>query len=83
MTEILYCGFCGKSQHEVEKLIAGPSVHICNQCVGLCSAILDASRDHDEATARYQIIDAIWDRLREARKSPAKAAPRTRADGNG
>lgn len=36
----LYCSFCGKSQHEVQKLIAGPSVFICNECVGLCIDII-------------------------------------------
>ena len=36
----LYCSFCKKSQHEVESLIAGPSVAICNECVELCVDIL-------------------------------------------
>jgi ClpX C4-type zinc finger protein len=35
-----YCAFCGKSQHEVRQLIAGPSVFICNECVELCSNII-------------------------------------------
>jgi ATP-dependent Clp protease ATP-binding subunit ClpX len=35
----LYCSFCGKSQHEVRKLIAGPSVFICDECVELCADI--------------------------------------------
>ena len=35
----LYCSFCGKSQHEVRKLIAGPTVFICNECVELCREI--------------------------------------------
>ena len=35
----LYCSFCGKSQHEVRKLIAGPTVFICNECVELCADI--------------------------------------------
>jgi len=39
----LHCAFCGKSQHEVEKLIAGPWVFICNECVRLCDTILDGS----------------------------------------
>ncbi len=38
--EILYCSFCGKSQDDVEKLIAGPGVYICNECVNLCKDIL-------------------------------------------
>ncbi|MFT2109612.1 ATP-dependent protease ATP-binding subunit ClpX [Marinomonas sp. 2405UD68-3] len=37
---LLYCSFCGKSQDEVKKLIAGPSVYICNECVDLCSNII-------------------------------------------
>lgn len=37
---ILYCSFCGKSQHEVRKLIAGPSVFICDECVSLCNDII-------------------------------------------
>ena len=38
---LLYCSFCGKSQHEVRKLIAGPSVFICDECVALCNDIID------------------------------------------
>lgn len=38
--KLLYCSFCGKSPHEVRKLIAGPSVYICDECVGLCNDII-------------------------------------------
>jgi ATP-dependent Clp protease ATP-binding subunit ClpX len=38
--KLLYCSFCGKSQHEVRKLIAGPSVYICDECVALCTDII-------------------------------------------
>lgn len=38
--KILYCSFCGKSQHEVKKLIAGPSVFICDECIDLCTDII-------------------------------------------
>ena len=38
--KILHCSFCGKSQREVNKLIAGPSVYVCNECVNLCNDIL-------------------------------------------
>ncbi len=38
--KILYCSFCGKSQHEVKKLIAGPSVFICDECIDLCNDII-------------------------------------------
>ena len=43
---ILYCSFCGKSQHEVRKLIAGPTVFICDECVELCMDIIkEESKD--------------------------------------
>ncbi|SAK77568.1 ATP-dependent protease ATP-binding subunit ClpX [Caballeronia hypogeia] len=38
--KLLYCSFCGKSQHEVKKLIAGPSVFICDECIDLCNEII-------------------------------------------
>jgi ATP-dependent Clp protease ATP-binding subunit ClpX len=45
--KILYCSFCGKSQHEVRKLIAGPSVYICDECVELCNDIIrEELEDH-------------------------------------
>lgn len=44
--KLLYCSFCGKSQHEVKKLIAGPSVFICDECIDLCNDII-----HDEAVS--------------------------------
>ncbi len=43
----LYCSFCGKSQHEVRKLIAGPNVFICNECVELCTDII---REEDKSS---------------------------------
>jgi|SRR6185437_847381 len=44
---ILYCSFCGKSQHDVKKLIAGPGVFICNTCVAMCGQVMSASPDPD------------------------------------
>ncbi|MFZ2161186.1 MAG: ATP-dependent Clp protease ATP-binding subunit ClpX [Sideroxyarcus sp.] len=38
--KLLYCSFCGKSQHEVRKLIAGPSVFVCDECISLCNDII-------------------------------------------
>ena len=38
--KLLYCSFCGKSQDEVTKLIAGPSVFVCNECVEMCNEII-------------------------------------------
>ena len=46
--KLLYCSFCGKSQHEVKKLIAGPSVFICDECISLCNDIIrDETGDTD------------------------------------
>jgi ATP-dependent Clp protease ATP-binding subunit ClpX len=42
----LYCSFCGKSQHDVRKLVAGPSVFICDECVELCT---DISREETKS----------------------------------
>ena len=50
--KLLYCSFCGKSQHEVRKLIAGPSVFICDECVELCNDII--REELDERTDRGQ-----------------------------
>jgi ATP-dependent Clp protease ATP-binding subunit ClpX len=48
--KLLYCSFCGKSQHEVRKLIAGPSVFICDECVELCNDII--REEMNEASAK-------------------------------
>ena len=47
--KLLYCSFCGKSQHEVRKLIAGPSVFVCDECVELCNDII--SEEVEDKTA--------------------------------
>ena len=47
----LYCSFCGKSQHEVKKLIAGPSVFICDECIDLCNDIIREEVPAEDATA--------------------------------
>src|ERR1700756_5654740 len=44
----LVCSFCGKSQDEVRKLIAGPTVYICDECIDLCNDIIAEECDHDE-----------------------------------
>ena len=59
--KILYCSFCGKSQHEVRKLIAGPSVYICDECVELCNDIIreeledNGARDHEKLPKPQEI----------------------------
>jgi ATP-dependent Clp protease ATP-binding subunit ClpX len=50
--KVLYCSFCGKSQHEVKKLIAGPSVFICDECIELCNDIIRDEVPADGAGAK-------------------------------
>jgi len=52
--KLLYCSFCGKSQHEVRKLIAGPSVFVCDECVELCNDIIreEVQEQPDDDSAR-------------------------------
>src|SRR5690606_9943468 len=53
--KILYCSFCGKSQHEVRKLIAGPSVYICDECVELCNDIIREELEEKTASTRSSL----------------------------
>jgi ATP-dependent Clp protease ATP-binding subunit ClpX len=53
--KLLYCSFCGKSQHEVRKLIAGPSVFICDECVELCNDIIREELEDTGETSRDKL----------------------------
>ncbi|AAF83998.1 ATP-dependent Clp protease ATP-binding subunit ClpX [Xylella fastidiosa] len=53
--KILYCSFCGKSQREVRKLIAGPSVFICDECVELCNDIIREELEEKSQSARSSL----------------------------
>ena len=55
--KMLYCSFCGKSQHEVKKLIAGPSVFICDECIELCNDIVrdEIAGDQDSKVAKSDL----------------------------
>ena len=64
--KLLYCSFCGKSQHEVRKLIAGPSVFICDECVELCNDIIREELEDSGEASRDKLpkpheINAILD----------------------
>ncbi len=50
--ELLRCSFCGKSQNEVKKLIAGPSVYICNECIDICNEIINDDEQAETITSR-------------------------------
>jgi len=53
--KLLYCSFCGKSQHEVKKLIAGPSVFVCDECVELCNDIIREEMQEQSASSVDQL----------------------------
>jgi ATP-dependent Clp protease ATP-binding subunit ClpX len=55
----LHCSFCGKSQDEVKKLIAGPSVYICNECVDLCNDIIEEEIKNDEDSPYDQVLSPL------------------------
>ena len=61
----LYCSFCGKSQHEVKKLIAGPTVFICDECVELCMDIIkeenkiNDNKSSEGVPAPQEIFDVL------------------------
>ncbi|GAA5169098.1 MULTISPECIES: ATP-dependent Clp protease ATP-binding subunit ClpX [Halomonadaceae] len=66
--KLLYCSFCGKNQNEVRKLIAGPSVYICDECVDLCNDIIreevleaDAEGDEDRLPAPRELRNTLDD----------------------
>ena len=50
--ELLACSFCGKSQNDVRKLIAGPGVYVCNECIDICNEIINDDEQAETATVR-------------------------------
>ena len=69
---VLYCSFCGKSQHDVSKLVAGPAVFICDECVDICSDIIDEKllrlSEGDEEAARIMSTDRLLHYVEHATK---------------
>ncbi len=51
----LVCSFCGKNQKEVKKLIAGPTVYICDECIGLCNDIIAEELENDDSIAKDRL----------------------------
>jgi hypothetical protein len=76
--KLLYCSFCGKNQEEVQKLVAGPAVYICDECVDLCVDIVDEQLlrliEGDEKSARAMSTE----RLQHYAEHAAKGAQRNR-----
>jgi hypothetical protein len=70
--KLLYCSFCGKNQHEVQKLIAGPAVYICDECVDLCVDFVDEHLlrlvDGNESSARAMSTERLQHYMAHASK---------------
>lgn len=78
----IHCSFCGKSQNEVKKIVAGPGVYICNECVDLCKQIIDQELAEDQTDTDFrvptpeEIVDQLDDYVigqRDAKKTLAVA----------
>jgi hypothetical protein len=70
--KLLYCSFCGKSQHDVQKLVAGPAVFICDECIDLCVDIVDEQllrlTEGDETSARAMSTERLQHYVEHATK---------------
>src|SRR5687767_4759277 len=53
--ELLCCSFCGKSQNDVKKLIAGPGVYVCNECIDICNEIINDDDQNETASTRVNL----------------------------
>ena len=56
MNDNLFCSFCGKNQKEVQKLIAGPAVYICDECIQLCSEIIEEEKEKDTEDIEQNLV---------------------------
>lgn len=56
MNDNLFCSFCGKNQKEVQKLIAGPAVYICDECIQLCSEIIEEEKEKDTEDMEQTLV---------------------------
>ncbi len=57
--KVFHCSFCGKSQHEVRKLIAGPSVYVCDECVSLCNDIINEEARDDKSASSSDLLPRL------------------------
>ena len=71
----LYCSFCGKSQREVRKLIAGPTVFICDECVELCMDIIREEKTSSLTKSRKAICKVPYEEILKAVASAAGIKP--------
>lgn len=60
-TDLVWCSFCGKPNTEVQRLVAGPGVHICDECVGLAASIVEEYRDRPAQVPRLPVWESLTD----------------------
>jgi len=72
-SEIFSCSFCGKSQKDVKKLIAGPGNYICDECVALCAEIISEDADSEIKPSEEQLA-AAWSAMLKTRAKAARTA---------
>ena len=65
----LKCSFCGKTQDQVKKLIAGPDVCICDECIELCNEILDEELFNVNKKKKFQTLNKVWNLFQNLKKS--------------
>ena len=75
--KVLHCSFCGKSQHDVRKLVAGPAVYICDECIDLCTDFVDEQllrlMKGDEASARAMSTDRLLHYVEHAERGAQRS----------
>ena len=67
------CSFCGKTQESVKKIVAGPGVYICNECIGLCNEIIESefyANDEDKLKAAVERFNKAYSYCAEQIKAP-------------
>ena len=71
--DAVHCSFCGKSQDEVKKIVAGPGVYICNECVDLCQQIIEQELAEDHANETFRVPTLAEDHANETFRVPTPA----------
>jgi ATP-dependent protease Clp ATPase subunit len=66
--DLVKCSFCGKAQKQVKRLIAGPGVYVCDECVDLFLDILQNERAEEDLTIHHQHVDTVIRELRQMEK---------------
>ena len=76
----LRCSFCAKNQHQVKKLVAGPGIYVCDECVALCQKFIDGGSSSDKKDGPWNPIDYFKTLENAALTSGIAGAERVRGD---